>query len=122
MPIEVDSEIRIFSQDEFHSLSHRVLGVAFGVHNQFGRLMNEEIYKQAIRRRCETAGISPARREVQISVRHGSFEKRGATKYAGPLATLPRSYPAGLDSMDQHEPARHRIPDTNAVGRMMGAE
>ncbi len=75
MPIEVDSEIRIFSQDEFHSVSHRILGVTFGVHNQFGRLMNEGIYKQAIRRRCEMAGISPARREVQISVRHGSFEK-----------------------------------------------
>lgn len=76
MPIEVDSEIRIFNQAEFHSLAHRVLGITFGVHNEFGRLLDEEIYKQAIRRRCEAAGIVPIRREVQITLRFGDFEKR----------------------------------------------
>lgn len=75
MPIEVDSEIRILSEDEFHALAHEVLGVAFGVHNDFGRLMEEEIYKQAILRRCEATGIVPARREVEIIVRHQDFEK-----------------------------------------------
>ena len=41
MPIEVDSEIRIFKQDEFHALAHRVMGVVFGVHNEFGRGTHE---------------------------------------------------------------------------------
>jgi GxxExxY protein len=75
MPIVVDSPIRLFSQDEFHALAHRVLGIVFGVHNEFGRLMDEEVYKQAIRLRCEAAGIVPARREVEIRVTHGSFSK-----------------------------------------------
>lgn len=75
MPIEVDSEIRVFSQDEFHALAHRAMGVIFGVHNDFGRLMEEGIYQQAIRRRCEEAGIVPARREVEIKVRYGDFRK-----------------------------------------------
>ena len=75
MPIEVDSEIRIFSQEEFHALAHRVMGVVFGVHNDFGRLMEEGIYQQAIRRRCEADGIVPARREVEIKVRYGDFPK-----------------------------------------------
>lgn len=75
MPIEVDSEIRIFSQNEFHELAHQVMGIAFGVHNDFGRLMEEGIYQHAIQRRCETAGIVPARREVEIRVRHEEFQK-----------------------------------------------
>ena len=33
MPIEIDSEIRSFSEDEFHSLAERVIGIVFGVHN-----------------------------------------------------------------------------------------
>ena len=75
MPIEVDSEILVLSEDEFHSLAHQVMGIAFRLHQDFGRLMNEEIYKQAIRRRCEEVGIVPARREVEIKVRYGDFEK-----------------------------------------------
>jgi len=66
MPIEVDSEIRDFDRDEFHSLAHRILGIAFDVHNEFGRLLDESIYKQAISLRCAAAGILPARQEVQI--------------------------------------------------------
>ena len=30
MPIEVDSEIRILSEDEFHSIAENVIGVVFG--------------------------------------------------------------------------------------------
>lgn len=37
--------------------------------------MDDEIYKQAIRKRCEQAGIVPARREVQIKARYRDFEK-----------------------------------------------
>ena len=76
MPIEVDSEIRIFDRDEFHSLSHRVLGIAFDVHNEFGRLMDESIYKRAITLRCAAAGILPARQEVEIKLSFEGFEKK----------------------------------------------
>ena len=74
MPIEVDSEIRILNRDEFHSLAHRVLGIAFDIHNEFGRLLNESIYKRVIALRCAAAGILPARQEVQITVRFEGFE------------------------------------------------
>src|SRR5687768_11291125 len=75
MPIEVDSQIRVFDRDEFHSLAHRIMGIAFGVHNQFGRLLDESIYKRAITRRCAAAGILPARQEVRIVLRFDGFEK-----------------------------------------------
>ena len=76
MPIEVDSEIRVFSEDEFHMLAEKVIGTTFDVHNEFGRLMDEDTYKQTIRRRCEAAGILPARCEVEIKLNHLDFEKR----------------------------------------------
>lgn len=75
MPIIVDSEIHVFSEDEFHELARKIIGIAFDVHNDFGRLMDEEIYKQTIRRRCEAAGVVPARREVEVKVSHEDFEK-----------------------------------------------
>ena len=43
MPIEVDSEIRILSEDEFHSMAEKVIGIVFGIHNDLGRLMDEEL-------------------------------------------------------------------------------
>lgn len=46
MPINVDSEIRILSEDEFHTVAHQVMGIVFDVHNEYGRLVDEEIYKQ----------------------------------------------------------------------------
>ena len=76
MPIRVDSDIRVLSQDEFHVLAEKVIGIVFDVHNSLGCLMNEEVYKQAIRMRCEDAGIVPARREVEIVVNHLDFQKR----------------------------------------------
>lgn len=76
MPIEVNSEIRIFDRDEFHALAHRVLGIAFGVHNEFGRLLDESIYKRVLALRCEEADIVPTRQEVQITVSFEEFEKK----------------------------------------------
>jgi GxxExxY protein len=75
MPIEVESEIHVLDRDEFHSLAHRVLGIAFDVHNEFGRLLDESVYKRAITLRCAAAGILPARQEVRILVRFNGFEK-----------------------------------------------
>jgi len=76
MPIIVDSEIHVLTEREFHEQAEKVIGIVFDVHNQFGRLMNEEAYKRIIQTRCEQAGMTPARREVEIIVQHGTFEKR----------------------------------------------
>ena len=43
MPIEVDSKIRVFTEDEFHALAYRVMGIIFEVHNELGRLMEESV-------------------------------------------------------------------------------
>jgi GxxExxY protein len=75
MPIEVSSEIQVCYQEEFHALDHRIMGVVFDVHNEFGRLLDEELYKQEIAARCVALGLTPAEREVRIRVSHGTFAK-----------------------------------------------
>lgn len=74
MPIEVRSEVKALSQEQFHTLNHRVLGVIFDIHNEFGRLLDERLFKTEIAARCEHAGI-PTQLEVPIRVIHDSFHK-----------------------------------------------
>lgn len=73
MPIVVDVPIRVLSQDEFHALDHRVMGVIFEIHNRFGKLLHEDVFKAAISHFCRSAGIGSVQREVPIHVSHGSF-------------------------------------------------
>jgi GxxExxY protein len=75
MPIDVSSPIRVHTQDEFHEVDRRVMAEAFGIHNEFGRLLDERIFKQIIARRCEAEGLAPVEREVRIRASHGSFAK-----------------------------------------------
>ena len=75
MPIKVDSTIRVFDEDEFHELAYKIIGVAFEVHRQLGRLMEEDVYKRVICEQCARAGLAVARREVEIKVTFKDFAK-----------------------------------------------
>ncbi len=75
MPIEVSARIQVYEQEEFHALDRRIMGVVFEVHNEFGRLMDEELYKCEIAARCVANGVEPAEREVRIRVSHDDFIK-----------------------------------------------
>jgi len=75
MPIEVSTRIEPCDQEAFHALDRRIMGVVFEVHNEFGRLLDEDLYKSEIAARCVALGLQPAEREVRIRVRHESFIK-----------------------------------------------
>jgi len=75
MPIAPSREIRAFSQEEFHEVDHRAMGVVFNIHNEFGRFLDESLYRRAIAARCEELRIVPAEEEVGVRVTHGSFCK-----------------------------------------------
>jgi GxxExxY protein len=75
MPIEVSTQIRACNQEEFHALDRQIMRVAFDVHNEFGRLLDEELYKRAIATCCLANGIQPVEREVRIRVTHENFAK-----------------------------------------------
>jgi GxxExxY protein len=74
MPIELSTPIRVVTQDEYHAIDRVMLGHAFGIHNEYGRLLDEKFYKAELARRCSGVGLAVAR-EVLIRVRHGQFSK-----------------------------------------------
>ena len=71
MPIVVHAELRRPTQEEFAAISYDVMHHLFAIHNEFGRFLREEIYKQelAVRR----IGVQL---EVPIDVSFGRFSKR----------------------------------------------
>jgi GxxExxY protein len=75
MSIEVSTEIQACDQEQFHALDRQIMGVVFDVHNEFGRLLDEELYKREIAVRCLAIGIQPTEREVRIRVSHDGFIK-----------------------------------------------
>ena len=78
MPIEVEGgPLRVFSQEEFQELDYEVMGIVFDVHNEFGRLFDELLYKREIAARCAARGI-PTERELCVRVSRGTFVKKYA--------------------------------------------
>jgi GxxExxY protein len=74
VPIELSIPIRVISQDAFHAIDHVMLGHAFAVHNEYGRLRDEAFYKAELAHRCLREGLTVSR-EVLIRVRHAHFRK-----------------------------------------------
>lgn len=74
MPIVTSTPIHRLSQDDFHSVDRTMLGHAFKIHNQYGGLLDESVYKSLLAERCVADGIS-ARREVLVRATHGAFSK-----------------------------------------------
>lgn len=75
MPIDVATEIRVFEQEEFHALDRNLMRIVFDVHNEFGRFLDEELYKREIAARWIDAAPGIAEREARITVTHESFRK-----------------------------------------------
>jgi GxxExxY protein len=48
MPIQVHAAIRHLDQNEFAEIAYRVMDHAFAVHNEMGRLFDEDIYRDAV--------------------------------------------------------------------------
>jgi len=75
IPIDVEAGIRVLNQEEFHSLHRRILGIIFDIHNEFGRFLDELLFKREIQARCEESNIVPAHPELKIRVSHDGFYK-----------------------------------------------
>jgi GxxExxY protein len=75
MSIEISTAIEAYDQESFHALDRRIMGIVFDIHNEFGRLLDEQLYKLEIAERCLALGIQPVEREVRIRVRHATFSK-----------------------------------------------
>lgn len=74
MPIQPSMPITCISQQEYHEIDERMVGHSMAIHNQFGRLLDEVVYKKELAERCSKDGM-PAQREVRIQVTHRDFVK-----------------------------------------------
>ena len=90
MPIEVEGEVRVISREQFYQIDERVVGIVFGVHNEFGRLLGERLYQEEIAVRCREAGMR-IDRELRIRVSFEDFVKEYfvdlLANFGGPFET-----------------------------------
>jgi GxxExxY protein len=74
MPIIPSAPIVSISKQEFYDINHVVHGLSFDIHNEFGRLLDEVIYKRELAARCRKAGLE-LETEFNIRLVHESYIK-----------------------------------------------
>src|SRR5688572_16390657 len=74
MPVECAASPVAVGQEEFHAIDRIVMGEIFSMHNSMGRFFDERIYQDALAHRCAARGLE-VMREVEIRVKHGTFQK-----------------------------------------------
>jgi len=74
MPIKCFEQVRAIEQEDFHQIDKRVMRVAFDVHNEFGRFLDESLFQEEIASRCRFRGLTTTR-EMRIRVTHEDFKK-----------------------------------------------
>jgi len=74
MPVECSISLRELDQEAFHTIDQAVMGLAFGIHNELGRFLDERVYQDELGYRCREAGLT-ALREVGLRAIHADFAK-----------------------------------------------
>lgn len=74
MPIEIEKAIQAVDQATFKSTDYKVMGLAYKIHQELGRLFDEHVYAAALAEQLDKIGIE-ARREEVINLTHKDFEK-----------------------------------------------
>jgi len=74
MPFAISIPVAPISQNEFFALDHRMMAMAFAIHNEVGRFCDENVYRDELANRCKEAGLV-AHREVHIKATHNGFQK-----------------------------------------------
>ena len=54
MSIDISIPVQRISQQDFHSVDKLVTGMAFDIHNEFGRFCDEKIYQNELLHRCKS--------------------------------------------------------------------
>ncbi len=70
MPITFPRKTCRVTQDEFKAIASEVMRCVFDIHNEFGRMFNESIYKRELQMRIPNVFL-----EVPILVSYGTFSK-----------------------------------------------
>ena len=71
MPVHVDADVRRLDQREFGRIAYDVMEHVFAVHNEMGRFLDEEIYRNAVAGR-----VARSQTEVLVEVRFEDYRKQ----------------------------------------------
>ena len=74
MPILFASPVTAVAQSAFHEIDEIVTGVAFGLHNDFGRYLSESLCQIEFAERLRSRGLE-VRQEFQITLTINDFRK-----------------------------------------------
>ena len=61
-------------QDSFHAIDRMIMGSAFQIHNEIGRLLDEKVYQQTLLHRLTSIGLD-CELESEIQLTHQEFTK-----------------------------------------------
>lgn len=74
MPILLPETLLPLPEQEFQKLDYEIMAIAFEVHNQLGRLYDEQIYQNELREQCIRKGLKTAD-EYEIQLLHKDYKK-----------------------------------------------
>src|SRR5688572_14002046 len=74
MPIYTSAPIRVFSQEEYHSVDKVVTGMGFKLHNEYGRYLDEQLYQTELAQRFAAYGFNVLS-ELKMTLALDSFRK-----------------------------------------------
>ena len=74
MPIEIAHVITVMDQEAFHAVDRVVTGLAFNLHNEFGRYLDERLYRAAMADGLAAQDFRVVR-EMKMTLRLGGFRK-----------------------------------------------
>lgn len=75
MSVQVPIDFPRLTEEEMAKLDYAVMGHAFAVHGDLGRLCDEVVYQAELAARLQEAGLGPVRRELPVTVSFRSFNK-----------------------------------------------
>ena len=75
MPIHCNIPTRRVTQSEFKEIDQLVMGCSYEAQNHFGRLLEEQVYENDLKKRLEAKGIQGVFTQVEVWVTHGEFKK-----------------------------------------------
>jgi len=73
MPIEYAFKVKHISKAEFYAIDYEVMGLAFAIHRELGRLWSETSYQNELAYHCPKAGFEKVSSKVAICVAYKDF-------------------------------------------------
>ena len=76
MPLHTSVPIKAIEQSDFHEIDEKVTGLAYDIHNEFGRYLDESLYQCELARRCRVMGFDVVHEpELKMTASLDDFSK-----------------------------------------------